>query len=131
MKVKKVWIGFIAAVSLIASGCGLFSLHRVDQQQGNIVTQNMVNKLKPGMTREQVIYVMGVPIVRNSFDNDRWDYVYTYSREGGPIERKLMTLHFEGELLVRFEGYLKHESAVQSAGNEAESFVANVSSETT
>ena len=50
-------------------------MYRVVIQQGNVVTQDMIDQLKPGMTREQVSYVMGQPIMRNTFKNSRWDFV--------------------------------------------------------
>ena len=69
--------GLTLLAALFCSGCSLFGVHRVAIQQGNIITQAMVDQLKPGITREQVAYIMGEPVLRNTFDDDRWDYVYT------------------------------------------------------
>lgn len=99
-------ISHVVAVTMLASlvGCSDGLLHRVDQQQGNLVTRSMIQKLRPGMTREQVLFVMGQPILRNSFDSDRWDYVYTYAPGGTNREKRDLTLYFEDDRLERIEG---------------------------
>jgi len=53
------------------------SIHKVTVQQGNIVSQDMVDKLKIGMTKIQVQYIMGTPLIVDTFDPSRWDYYYT------------------------------------------------------
>lgn len=90
-------------VALVASGCLTIYSHEV--QQGNIVDQEMVDKLKPGMTRAQVRFVLGTPLVVDPFHSDRWDYVYFYkpSYKGAPETRRL-TVIFEGDTLARMEG---------------------------
>ncbi len=59
------------------SGCVFPGVYKLNVQQGNIVTQDMLDKLKPGMTPRQVIYVMGNPVLRNPYEQQRWDYIYT------------------------------------------------------
>ena len=98
----------VFCVVFLVTGCGLVKLHRIDIQQGNLVTQKMIDKLKPGMTKEQVIYIMGHPLALNPFDRSRWDYVHTYSFERKKSNRKVITLYFDGDSLIRFEGFLKH-----------------------
>lgn len=98
----------VFCVVFLVTGCGLVKLHRIDIQQGNLVTQKMIDKLKPGMTKEQVIYIMGHPLALNPFDQSRWDYVHTYSFERKEPNRKVITLYFDGDSLIRFEGFLKH-----------------------
>ena len=95
------------ATVLLLGGCSDGLLHRVDQQQGNLVTRTMIKKLKPGMTREQVLFVMGQPILRNSFDSDRWDYIYTFAPRSTNQEKRYLTLYFEEDLLSRIEGDLE------------------------
>src|SRR5215475_3026894 len=56
--------------------------YRMDVQQGNVVTQEMVEKLKPGMTPSQVRFILGTPLVVDAFHKDRWDYVYRFTRGG-------------------------------------------------
>jgi len=78
--------------------------HRIDIQQGNVVTQEMVAKLKPGMTRQQVRFVMGTPPVVDPFRQDRWDYVYYYNKAGKITEHRRLVLLFDGDILKRIEG---------------------------
>lgn len=59
------------------SGCMFPGVYKLNVQQGNIVTQDMLDKLKLGMTERQVIYVMGNPVLRNPYELQRWDYLYT------------------------------------------------------
>ena len=74
-------------------------------QQGNFVTQEMIAQLKPGMTRDQVRFALGTPLVADMFHADRWDYVY--AREpmgGGPVTQRRFALFFEDSKLMRIEG---------------------------
>jgi outer membrane protein assembly factor BamE len=64
----------------------------------------MVAKLTPGMTREQVKFVMGSPMLVSIFHKDRWDYVYQISGNRKPLERRSIALFFEGDKLARVEG---------------------------
>jgi outer membrane protein assembly factor BamE len=89
----------------------LLAPYKIDVQQGNVVTQEMVSQLKPGMSREQVKFIMGTPLVADLFHPDRWDYVYRYQMgKGGVVERKL-TLYFEKDALARLEGDIVPASA--------------------
>ncbi|MFP5349246.1 MAG: outer membrane protein assembly factor BamE [Gammaproteobacteria bacterium] len=89
--------------TLAASGC--LTIYSPEVQQGNIVDQEMVDKLKPGMTRAQVRFVLGTPLVVDPFHSDRWDYVYFFkpAYEGAPETRRL-TVIFDGDALARMEG---------------------------
>ena len=80
------------------AGCaGL--LHTTVLQQGNIVNDQMVERLKPGMTPEQVLYVMGEPVLKNPFNPNRWDYVYTLEAAGQITRRQVISLFFEDGVL--------------------------------
>jgi outer membrane protein assembly factor BamE len=79
-------------------------VYKIPIAQGNIITQEMIDKLEPGMTRRQVIFVMGSPIVRDPFHQDRWDYVFNFQPGGGVRGQERVTLYFENELLARFDG---------------------------
>lgn len=83
-------------------GCGI--VYQVDVNQGNLVEKEMVDSLKPGMTKRQVALVMGTPSIQSPFDHDRWDYAASISRRGATPEVKNLTLFFEDNLLVRIEG---------------------------
>jgi outer membrane protein assembly factor BamE len=78
----------------------------VPVQQGNVITQEMINKLKPGMTRRQVSYVMGDPVMRDSFNPDRWDYVHSYQIGNMAYQELRVSLFFNDDLLVSFSGDL-------------------------
>ncbi|MDE0661467.1 MAG: outer membrane protein assembly factor BamE [Gammaproteobacteria bacterium] len=94
------------ALSTILTSCALPRVYKVTVQQGNVITQQMVDRLKPGMTREQVAYVMGEPVIRNPFDQDRWDYVYTLRVPGVVQDHMKMSLFFTDGLLSHFVGDL-------------------------
>lgn len=80
--------------------------YRIDVRQGNAVTPELVSKLMPGMTREQVRFVMGSPMLISIFRQDRWDYVYRYSHGYDPVVTHRVTLSFEGDRLVGIESNL-------------------------
>ena len=79
-------------------------VYKIGIPQGNIITQDMVDQLRPGMTKRQVVFVMGTPLVRDPFHQDRWDYIYSYQPGGGERGQERVTVFFENELLVSFTG---------------------------
>lgn len=79
------------------------TMHRVEIQQGNVITPEMVAQLKPGMTRQQVQFVMGTASVMDPFHPNRWDYVYTLRRGREKGERQHVTVYFDGDALERVE----------------------------
>ena len=81
-----------------------FTPYRVDVIQGNFVSREQVEQLRPGLTREQVKSVMGTPLLASLFHADRWDYVFTLQRQGVPSQSYKYTVFFTGDQLVRFEG---------------------------
>ncbi|MBI5430370.1 MAG: outer membrane protein assembly factor BamE [Nitrosomonadales bacterium] len=84
----------------VLGGCSL-SPYKMDIRQGNYVTPEMREKLKVGMTRQQVRYVLGTPMINDAFHGNRWDYVYRLERAGKLLVQQSMTLYFEGENLAR------------------------------
>lgn len=78
--------------------------YRMEIQQGNYVSQEMVAQLKPGMTREQVRFVLGTPLVTDIFHSDRWDYVYFRDVPGKPREKRNLSVFFEEGKLARLGG---------------------------
>ena len=90
----------IAAVFL--SGCGL--VYRQPVFQGNLLEAKNVEQLQAGMTKQQVFSLIGSPPVADPFHQSRWDYVQSVRRRSGDTEVKTLTLHFEGDSLVRWEG---------------------------
>ena len=94
------WLVFLALVPL--SGCGL--IYKVDAQQGNLFDKSTVEALKPGMSKRQVLLVMGSPSVVSPFDQNRWDYVSTIRRGRGKMASKDLTLYFENDALAKIDG---------------------------
>ena len=82
----------------------IISPYRIDIQQGNVVTQEMLAKLKAGMTRSQVRFALGSPLVVDAFRTDRWDYVYSMQRQGKVTEHRRVTVIFDEDKLIRIEG---------------------------
>ncbi len=82
----------------------IISPYKVDIQQGNVVSQAMVAKLKAGMTRAQVRFALGSPLIVDPFRTDRWDYVYMFQKQGKETQRRRITIIFEADRLLRIEG---------------------------
>jgi outer membrane protein assembly factor BamE len=78
--------------------------HKIDIQQGNYVDQEMVAKLKPEMTRSQVRFILGTPLVADVFHPARWDYVYLTGNAGDVNRQRRITVVFDGDKLTRIEG---------------------------
>jgi outer membrane protein assembly factor BamE len=83
---------------------GFLSPYRPDIPQGNFVSQEMVAQLREGMTREQVIFVLGTPLLNDIFHADRWDYAFRYKKGNGEITNSRVSVFFEGNRLARYEG---------------------------
>ncbi|WP_018411457.1 outer membrane protein assembly factor BamE [Methyloversatilis thermotolerans] len=80
--------------------------YRIDIRQGNLVTQDMVAQLKPGMSRDQVRFILGSPMLSDVFHPDRWDYVYYFKPGNKPedIQQRRLVVYFEDEKLVSVGG---------------------------
>ncbi len=74
-------------------------VHKIDVQQGNVVTQDMLAQLRRGMDKKKVTFIMGAPIVQDTFNADRWDYIFTNKPGGERAERRLVTLYFADDKL--------------------------------
>tara|TARA_B110000285_G_C14692192_1_gene409572 strand:- start:126 stop:485 length:360 start_codon:yes stop_codon:yes gene_type:complete len=95
----------LVLVSLFScSGFGFPGVYKLSIQQGNIVSQEMIDKLKPGMSRAQIQFVLGNPILADAFEPDRWNYIYTLAYPGQAVIKKELIIVFENDRLVRFEG---------------------------
>ncbi|MDO9282346.1 MAG: outer membrane protein assembly factor BamE [Methylotenera sp.] len=98
----------IILLALVCTACGTalptVKPYKLDVQQGNVITSKMLLQLRPGMTKSQVRFIMGTPLIQDSFHGNRWDYVYQM-REGGKItEQRRVILDFENELLKGVRG---------------------------
>jgi outer membrane protein assembly factor BamE len=83
---------------------GIPRVHRITIQQGNVITQTMIDQLKPGMTKRQVAFIMGEPVMRNSFNPDRWDFIYAVTVPNVGSTQRRATLYFNQDLLAYFTG---------------------------
>lgn len=82
-------------------------VHKIDIQQGNVITQEMMAQLQPGMDKKKVNFIMGSPIILDTFHSNRWDYVYTFQPGGGRVERRHVTLYFKDDKLDHATGDIK------------------------
>jgi outer membrane protein assembly factor BamE len=78
--------------------------YKVEVVQGNFVSREQVEALKPGMSRQQVRDILGTPLVTSAFHGHRWEYVFTLKRQGVPPQARRLAVFFKGEVLERFEG---------------------------
>jgi outer membrane protein assembly factor BamE len=91
-------------LALAVAACGSLSPHRIEIQQGNFVTQEMVSQLKPGMTRDQVRFVLGTPLVADIFHADRWEYIFRRQRaDSQELEHRRLSVFFADSKLDRVE----------------------------
>jgi outer membrane protein assembly factor BamE len=101
----------LAMMAAAIAGCGL--VYTPDVQQGNLLDKKNVDQLQPGMTKRQVLVLLGTPSVISPFDQDRWDYVSTFSHRGKPMTKRTLTLTFNNDTLVRTEGDFFAQDAEQ------------------
>ena len=104
----------VAAAGLALAGCetmqtylpawGSFGVYRMDINQGNYITQDMVDRLKVGQTRQQVRLALGTPLVQSAFHENRWDYVYQFRQRGRMVESRQFAVFFVDDKLARWEG---------------------------
>jgi len=85
---------------------GIPKIHKITVYQGNVLTQRMVDDLRPGMTRRQVVFVLGEPVNVNPFRLDRWDYIYTVATGEDFNLNRRVSVYFQEDALVRIEGDL-------------------------
>lgn len=89
--------------SMSNSVAGVVKPYKMDIVQGNVVTKEQADALKPGMTRAQVRDVLGTALLASMFHADRWDYVFTFKRQGVPDQARRVTVFFKGDVMERFE----------------------------
>lgn len=95
-------------------------VYKISIPQGNIITQDMIDQLRPGMSKRQVMFVMGTPLIRDPYNQDRWDYVYNYQPGGGARGQERISVLFEDDGLVRFSGdFLPTEEETEMTSGQA------------
>lgn len=107
----------IIAFLFTACGSGIPSVkpYKLEIQQGNVVTSKMLLQLRPGMTQSQVRYIMGTPLLQDSFHSDRWDYFYQMRERGRVIDQRRVILRFENNLLDKVAGDVVAKTGAGSA----------------
>jgi outer membrane protein assembly factor BamE len=108
--IQRVLLG--VALGTLASGC----VYRINIQQGNFLDQVAVDQVKPGMTRSQIRYLLGTPMVADSFNKERWDYIY-YLKKGRSrhVDSRRVTVYFDGDKVARLDKPTDAEAAAQDA----------------
>ena len=127
----------LALAAGLAAGCATidtyaptlrsFGVYKLDINQGNYLTQDMVEKLKVGQSKQQVRLILGTPLVTSAFRDNRWDYVYEFNRQGKTLEHRQFVVYFVDDKLARWEGdeappsaaELNREVAARTAGEAA------------
>lgn len=101
-------------------------VYRMPVQQGNVIDEAMLDQLELGMTRNQVLFILGTPMLADMFHTDRWDYTYTIRRGHQPMQVKPLTLWFEDDSLMRIDGYAQPDRARAEAAMEARELMVEV-----
>ncbi|AFJ02177.1 Outer membrane lipoprotein SmpA [Methylophaga frappieri] len=118
---KSLIIYSLSAVFLFLGACSkdkIPGVYRIDIQQGNDVTQEMLAKLEPGMSKSQVNFVMGTPVLIDTFHPDRWDYIYSYQPGNGNRQQRRVTLFFEDDKLLYIDGNTRVVEQIQMVEEE-------------
>ena len=136
---RKLLIFITAIATLVFAGCSSFSenmssvadvvpnalnkapfIYRPTIQQGNVVKQEQVNELRPGMSKRQVRFLLGTPMLDDVFHANRWDYPYTIGRGSTPQEIRRLTVFFENDRLVRITGDMRPQPESERAKTKNE-----------
>src|ERR1035437_3864138 len=110
----RVYLGLLlaASVSLVACGSlnnastrivGVVTPYKIDIVQGNFVSREQADAVKPGMSRAQVRDILGTPLLASIFHDERWDYVFTFKRQGLAPQARKVTVFFKGDVLERMQ----------------------------
>ena len=121
--------GLLAIMLSACSGIPKLSfpgVYRIDIPQGNIINQDMIDQLRPGLSKRQVTYIMGTPLVRDTFNQDRWDYVYSIQRGGGERMQESVSVFFQDGELTHFEGDYEQSPGKEQFGQHTESDATSV-----
>jgi outer membrane protein assembly factor BamE len=95
----------LLACTLSACGAlGFPGVYKIDVEQGNLVDQEMADQLQRGMSRRQVRFILGTPLVEDTFNTERWDYPYVIRNGEHVIRQAQLTVHFDGDTLVDVSG---------------------------
>jgi len=109
------------ALATLLAGCGVpralgIAPYKIEIQQGNFISQEMMSQLKEGMSKEQVRQIMGTPLLVDIFHAERWDYLYTRESADGRREQRGLVLHFQDGKLARIDGEAAPARPTSAAG---------------
>ena len=111
---KSIFYSSILASLTLASCTSIMEnlpgVYKLDIQQGNIIDQEMIDQLRPGMSKRQVLYVIGSPMLVDVFHQQRWDYINSEQEGGSPRLQKRISLYFEGDNLTGVQGDFRPSS---------------------
>jgi outer membrane protein assembly factor BamE len=113
----------LAATVPFLAGCSYLkypNVHKLTILQGNIINQKMIDQLRPGLTRSQVRFIMGTPLIADTFSQSRWDYYYSIRFPGGQEMQERVSIYFLEDKLSYFTGdYLPTSVAAAMTANKA------------
>jgi outer membrane protein assembly factor BamE len=112
MKIK-LSILFLLILTLATAGRSMPKMYKVVVSQGNLVDQEMIDKLEVGMTESQVKFVMGTPLISDTFFPNRWDYFTTVTQGENVYTEQKIVLFFEENKLVKWEGEIDSGNGVK------------------
>ena len=98
---------------MLAAADKLPGVYKIDIRQGNLVTQEMINQLRPGMDKRQVTFILGTPLLVDPFHKDRWDYFYNLKTAGKQTKQERVTVFFNDNKLVNLKGNFKPSNQFQ------------------
>jgi len=98
---------------MLAAADKLPGVYKIDVRQGNLVTQEMINQLRPGMDKRQVTFILGTPLLVDPFHKDRWDYFYNLKTAGKQTKQERVTVFFNDNKLVNLKGNFKPSNQFQ------------------
>ena len=93
----------VSVLPFFSAGCSSFSPYKMEIRQGNYITPEMRQKIKVGMSRQQITSVLGSPLVTDAFHANRWDYIYRLEEKGKLVEQQRLTVFFDGDFVSRID----------------------------
>ncbi|HEY7885355.1 MAG TPA: outer membrane protein assembly factor BamE [Cellvibrionaceae bacterium] len=106
MKISKIPLLVLCSL-LFLGGCQYFQfpgVHKINIQQGHIITQDIIEQLEPGMNKRQVRFVLGTPLAEDLFTDNRWNYYYSLRMGDGRFYKRSLVAHFDGDIFTHYTG---------------------------
>ncbi len=122
-------LSLVAVLFASLTGCSYFQfpgVHKIYVQQGHIITEEMIDQLETGMTKRQVRFVLGTPLLEDGFNQDQWDYHYSLRRGDDTLRERHLTVHFENDQMTRYEGSAVRQDEEESDEEEAPLVPSNI-----